>query len=92
VAKRIKSAIKRAEIAERNRQRNVATKSEIKTRVKRASEAVTAGEDAPKTVELVKTAISKLDRAARKGVIHKNAAARRKSRLVKAAASKGVAL
>lgn len=92
MAKRIKSAIKRAEISERNRQRNVAVKSEIKTRVKRVNEAMASGEDAAKTVELLKTAISKLDRAARKGIIHPNAAARRKSRLVKAAAAKGATL
>ncbi len=92
MAKRIKSAIKRAEISERNRQRNVAVKSEIKTRVKRANDAVTAGDEAPKTVDLLKTAISKLDKAARKGIIHPNSAARRKSRLMKAAAGKGVAL
>lgn len=92
MAKRIKSAIKRAEISERNRQRNVAAKSEIKTRVKRVKEALASGEDATKTVEHLKTAISKLDRAARKGIIHPNAAARRKSRLVKEAAAKGATL
>jgi small subunit ribosomal protein S20 len=92
VAKRIKSAIKRAEVAERNRQRNIAVKSEIKTRVKRVNESVAGGAEAATTVELLKVAISRLDRAARKGIIHPNAAARRKSRLVKTLASKGVAL
>ena len=92
MAKRIKSAIKRSEVAERNRQRNIAVKSEIKTRVKRANEAVAAGAEVAKSTELLKLAISRLDRAARKGIIHANSAARRKGRLVKALAAKGVAL
>lgn len=92
MAKRIKSAIKRSEVAERNRQRNIAVKSEIKTRVKRVSESVAGGAEATISLELLKVAISRLDRAARKGIIHPNAAARRKSRLVKALVSKGVSL
>ena len=90
MAKRIKSGIKRTEIAARNHQRNVATKSEVKTRFRRVAEANAVGAD--NTVELLKKAISTIDRAARKGVIHPNAAARRKSRLIKALAAKGVTL
>ncbi len=92
MAKRIKSGIKRTEIAERNHQRNVACKSEVKTRFKRVVEASHAGEDSAKTVELLKRAISTIDRAAHKGIIHPNAAARRKSRLVRSLAAKGVSV
>ena len=90
MAKRTKSGIKRVEIAERNRQRNVAVKSEVKTRFKRVHEAMNHGGDQAQTPELLKVAISTIDRAARKGIIHPNAAARRKSRLVKALNAKTV--
>lgn len=80
MAKRIKSGLKRVEIAERNRQRNVAVKSEMKTMLKKASVALVGNTDVK--VSAV-TAISSLDRAARKGVIHPNKAARLKSRLMK---------
>jgi small subunit ribosomal protein S20 len=80
MAKRIKSGLKRVEIAERNRQRNVAVKSELKTRIKQAKTAIEGnGESKEATV----TAISSIDKAARKGVIHANKAARLKSRLMK---------
>ena len=79
MAKRIKSGIKRVEIAERNRQRNVAVKSEMKTRIKQAVGALSTAESG--TVS--KTAISSIDVAAKKGVIHPNKAARLKSRLMK---------
>ena len=80
MANRIKSGIKRVEIAERNRQRNVAAKSEMKTRIKTAVAALTKPETdaAPVTV-----AFSSIDRAAKKGAIHPNKAARLKSRLQK---------
>ena len=81
MAKRIKSGIKRVEIAERNRQRNIAVKSEMKTRIKNAVTAVTTQK--PEVGEVSKTAISSIDRAAKKGVIHPNKAARLKSRLMK---------
>lgn len=81
MAKRIKSGIKRVEIAERNRLRNVAVKSEVKTRVKRVHEVMgNGGENAS---EVLKKAISTLDRAVKKGVLHQNTAARKKSRLVR---------
>ncbi|HEY9857466.1 MAG TPA: 30S ribosomal protein S20 [Stenomitos sp.] len=89
MAKRIKSGIKRVEIAERNRQRNVAVKSAVKTRIKRVNDAMT-GEDKALTADLLKVAISAIDRAARKGILHPNTAARRKSRLVKAFNAKTV--
>jgi small subunit ribosomal protein S20 len=84
VAKRIKSGIKRVEIAERNRQRNVAVKSAVKTRFKRVKEVLATGVDAATAAETLKAAISAVDRAANKGILHPNTAARRKSRLMKA--------
>lgn len=76
----IKSAKKRVLIAETNRQRNVAFKSTIKTAVKKALE-LANGEDK----EALNTAVSKVyqlcDKAVVKGILHKNTAARKKSRL-----------
>jgi small subunit ribosomal protein S20 len=77
----IKSQIKRNRQNEIRRVRNKAVKSEIKTRVKVA---VTAAESGAETAPAdLKTAIKRLDKAASKGIIHKNQAARRKSRLMK---------
>jgi small subunit ribosomal protein S20 len=79
----IKSQIKRNRTNEKRRQRNRAVKSELRTRVKSALATAgteESGEDA------LRLALKKIDKAASKGVIHKNAAARRKSRLVRAVA------
>jgi small subunit ribosomal protein S20 len=76
----IKSQIKRNKQNERRRLRNQAVRSELKTRVKRANAAADSGED---TTEPTRAAAKRLDKAAAKGVIHKNQAARRKSRLMK---------
>ena len=76
----IKSQIKRNRTNEKARLRNKAVRSELKTRVKVAETAATTGENVE---DATKAAISKIDRAVTKGVIHKNAAARKKSRLVK---------
>lgn len=76
-----KSALKRIRTSEKKRQRNVAVKSATRTHVKRARTAI-AQNPAEAQAELI-AAISALDRAARKGVIHRNNAARRKSRLMK---------
>ena len=77
----IKSAKKRVLIAEANRDRNVAFKTSIKTAVKKAL-ALATGEDK----EALNTAVSKVyqlcDKAVSKGILHKNTAARKKSRLV----------
>ncbi|MDB5099375.1 MAG: rpsT [Cyanobacteria bacterium RYN_339] len=81
MAKRIKSGIKRVEVAERNRQRNNAVKSEVKTRNKQAMTAIETPGTEVKAVATV--AVSTIDRAAKKGVIHPNKAARLKSRLAK---------
>ena len=76
----IKSAKKRVLIAEANRQKNVAFKSSIKTALKKALE-LAAGEDK----EALNSAISRVyqlcDKAVSKGILHKNTAARKKSRL-----------
>jgi small subunit ribosomal protein S20 len=74
----IKSQIKRNRQNEKARQRNKAVRSEIKTRTKHAEEAT--GEEA---AELAKAAVKRIDQAAAKGVLHKNTAARQKSRLMK---------
>jgi small subunit ribosomal protein S20 len=77
----IKSQIKRNRQNERRRLRNKAVRSELKTRTKRAVEAAEQGSENREA--LAREALRKLDKAASKGVIHKNAAARRKSRLMK---------
>jgi small subunit ribosomal protein S20 len=77
----IKSQIKRNRQNEKRHARNKAVRSELKTRVKRAVTAAQQGEE--NAAEFAKTAIKRLDKAASKGIIHKNAAARRKSRLQK---------
>jgi small subunit ribosomal protein S20 len=77
----IKSQIKRNRQAIKRTERNKAVRSELKTRAKAALTA--AGEGAENADALARTAQKRLDMAAAKGVIHKNAAARRKSRLAK---------
>ncbi len=77
-----KSALKRLRIEEKRRVRNHAVKSKVRTFVKKAREAIDAQPAAAETTETLRQAISQLDRAVTKGVIHKNNAARRKSRLV----------
>ena len=79
----IRSQIKRNRTNEKRRQRNRAVKSELRTRVKTA---LNAAGDTERGDEALRTALKKIDKAASKGVIHKNAAARRKSRLARAAA------
>jgi small subunit ribosomal protein S20 len=78
----IKSQIKRNRTNERARQRNVAVKSALKTAVRRVRTAATSG-DAEAAAAALQTASKALDKAASKGVIHKNQAANRKSGLAK---------
>ena len=78
----IKSQIKRNRTNEAARLRNKAAKSSLKTAVKKFRTAADAGDQAAATAALADAA-RQLDKAASKGVIHKNQAARRKSRLVK---------
>ena len=75
----IKSQIKRNRQNEVRRERNKAVRSELKTRTKAAVSSAGADDGDAKLRE----AIKRIDQAAAKGVIHKNAAARRKSRLVR---------
>ena len=78
----IKSAIKRNKQNEKRRLRNRVYRGNARTQVKKARLAI---EDGKKDVAViaVNEAIRSLDRASSKGVIHKNNAARRKSRLIK---------
>ena len=78
----IKSQIKRIRTNEKARQRNVAVKSALKTAVRRVRTAATSG-DAEAAAAALATASKALDKAASKGVIHKNQAANRKSGLAK---------
>ena len=76
-----KSAAKRARVAERQRIRNRIFRSAARTHVKRAERLIAQGQ-AEAAATAVGDAISTLDRAAIKGIIHKNNASRRKSRLM----------
>ena len=77
----IKSQIKRNKQNEKRRVANKGVRSELRTRVKAAETAATDGaEDLEETTRL---AMKRIDKAAAKGVIHKNDASRRKSRLSK---------
>ena len=81
----IKSQKKRNITNAKRAERNKAVKSELKTRVKMATTSI-GTEDSDEAVRL---AVKRLDMAASKGVIHKNQAARRKSRLMKKVAAAG---
>ena len=80
MAKRHKSAMKRMRQDEKRHTRNVSVKSALKTYTKRV-EAVIARRDSANAEILLRTAVSALDKAAGKGVIHPNKAARKKSAL-----------
>lgn len=76
----IKSAMKRIKVIEKKTLRNKMVKTGVKTDVKKFEEALAAGNlDEAKT--LLSTAVRAIDMAASKGVMHKNAASRKKSRL-----------
>jgi len=79
----IKSAKKRVLIAERNRLKNVAFKTSIKTAVKKVLELAKA-EDKEALNSAISKAYQLCDKAVSKGILHKNTAARKKSRLTKA--------
>ena len=81
----IKSQIKRNRTNEAARLRNKSVKSALKTSVRKFREAADAG-DAAKAQELAREATRALDKAASKGVIHKNQAANRKSAIATRAA------
>jgi small subunit ribosomal protein S20 len=77
----IKSQIKRNKTNEKSRIRNKAARSEVKTRIKSAVTAAETGADT--AVEDLRLAVKRLDKAAARGIIHKNQASNRKSRLVR---------
>jgi small subunit ribosomal protein S20 len=77
----IKSQIKRNRQNERRHERNKAVRSELKTRTKSVVKAAETGAD--DVTERLREAVKRIDKAAAKGVIHPNQAARRKSRLVR---------
>ncbi|MDP4091833.1 MAG: 30S ribosomal protein S20 [Bacillota bacterium] len=84
----IKSAIKRVEVTKVKTINNTAKKSALKTDIRKAKEAI-ASKDSSAAENVKKAAVS-IDKAAAKKLIHKNTAARKKSRIAKAlnAASK----
>ncbi len=77
----IRSQIKRNRQNEVRRLRNKSVRSEMKTRVKHALAHADAG--APEAAESLRLAVKRIDKAAAKGVIHKNQAANRKARLMR---------
>ncbi len=77
----IKSQIKRNRQNLKRHQRNRGVRSEINTRTRTALEAI--DNDAPDASEAVRLAVKRIDKAAQKGVLHRNTAARNKSRLVR---------
>lgn len=80
----IKSQMKRIRTNEKARQRNKSVRSELKTYIRKFREAVASG-NTETTKTTLRDACRKLDKAASKGVIHKNQAANRKSALAKQA-------
>ena len=82
----IKSQIKRNKQNEKAHERNKAVKTNLKSAIRKFREAAEAG-DKDSALALAAVANKKLDKAASKGVIHKNQAANRKSSISKKAAS-----
>jgi small subunit ribosomal protein S20 len=78
----IKSQIKRNKQNEKAHMRNKATKSALRTHVRKFREAV-EGSNIEEATEALRVASRQLDKAVSKGVIHKNAAANRKSAIAK---------
>ncbi len=81
----IKSAIKRDRQAKKRRARNLTIKTAVHKDTKAVTATVAAGKDAAKALA---AAYSEIDRAVKKGYLHKNTAARRKSQLAKLVGSK----
>lgn len=82
----IKSAKKRIKVIARKTLENKMVRSRTKTSIKKVVSAVSAG-DKDAAFECLKTAVSDIDKAAKKGIYHKNNAARKKSRLTKLVSS-----
>ena len=77
-----KSALKRARQNEKRNLINKAQKSNLRSSIKKLSLAINAN-DKDGAINLLKSTVSTIDKAARKGLIHKKNAARNKSRLIK---------
>jgi len=77
----IKSQIKRIRQNEVRRERNKSVRSELRTRTKSALAEAAAGAEG--AAETLRNAVARIDKAAQKGIIHPNQAARRKSRLMR---------
>ena len=77
-----KSAEKQARVASRRQQRNKSVRSEVKTNITKAEKLIFAGE-MKEAQEAVAIAVSALDKAAEKKILHANNTARRKARLLK---------
>jgi small subunit ribosomal protein S20 len=84
----IKSQIKRNRQNERRQKRNKAVRSRLRTAAKKVGQAIESG-DGDAVGSQLRTTGSMLDKAASRGVIHKRTAARRKSRLARAARTVG---
>ena len=78
----IKSSVRSVKTDAERRAKNFAVRSTVKTATRKTLEAI-SGKQADEAKTLLTTAVSTIDKAAKKGVIHKNAAARKKSRLMK---------
>lgn len=80
----IKSAIKRVRQAAKRRSLNLQVKRNVHRDIRELTDAITAG-DASLVQEKLRAAVSEIDRAVKKGTMHKNTAGRRKSQLARAA-------
>lgn len=78
----IKSAIKRVEVTKTKTLKNTIKKSALKTAIKKCSEAINTKNESASSV--LSSTASSIDKAAAKNILHKNTAARRKSKLAKA--------
>lgn len=83
----IRSQIKRNRQTLKRQARNKAVRSELRTRTKKANSAI--AEDVTSADEAIRLAVKRIDKAAAKGVIHKNQAANRKAKLMKRAVKAG---
>ena len=81
----IKSVKKDVIKSRKNHLRNIDAKSAMKTFIKKARTAIDTATDATSSAEALRLACKAIDKTAERGIIHKNQAARRKSRLMKRA-------
>ncbi|MGB9805007.1 30S ribosomal protein S20 [Desulfofundulus sp.] len=76
-----RSAMKRVKVTRKRTLRNARLKSALRTAIRKFERALTAGASMEETRELLRQALRAIDKAVTKGIIHKNTAARKKSRL-----------